>query len=95
MPAEFRKCPLCQELGVEIRALYPNGTQCQYCNKLIEINTTVLVAVVGGLVGVLILDLGLFGSGLGYVAAACLVTIALFMQELYPRLLPLTHYRYR
>ncbi|MBL4682147.1 MAG: hypothetical protein JKY88_15680 [Pseudomonadales bacterium] len=89
----FRTCPCCKQPGVEVQDLYPNGTNCLYCTKHIEINAFVTIAIIFGLVSIMMLDFNYLEIDvLGLICAFLLLVIGAGLQWVYPNLMPLKHY---
>ena len=91
-PQDFRKCPDCKKPGVDVREVYPNGTNCKYCLKHIEVNITAVVIILGVIVGIMVIDLRYYDTGVGFLAAMLLIFVGAFYQKAYGIIMPLRHY---
>jgi len=92
MKTDFRRCPCCNEPGVDTKEVYPNGTECKYCTKVIEVNMTAIVLIFGFLIGVMFVDLRFYDTGIGLLAALLLIYMGAFYQKVYGAFMPLKFY---
>ena len=93
MRRKFRTCPECGEQGIVIRELHPDGTACQICHKIVEINLMAKALIIVGLLVIMFADFNHFDTGvIGLLASMCLIAIGAFTHQVCPNLMPLKHY---
>jgi len=88
-----RNCPECKRNGILVTELYPDGTQCQFCRKHIEVDAMFAILSVAFLAVLTALDFNYWEiNTIGYIAAPLLIINGIFYYFINARIMPLKHY---
>jgi hypothetical protein len=90
---KLRRCPSCNNPGIDTSLLYPAGTSCKKCGGHVEVNAKAYLLVIGTIAVVMLLAFNLWDlAWLGFLCAAPLIAIAVSHNFIGANFVPLKHY---